>query len=138
MHVLSDANGLPLVIGVSVANTHGSQALKSMVAGLQSRHDPYRGWNYEHGKLHADKTYDVPELRKRLVADVSQFGSPARASSRANDSVAGAGSSSAPCPGSRATAASTTATSAIPATTSPSSASPQPSARYKRLIRLTT
>lgn len=43
MHVLSDANGLPLVVGVSAANTHDSQALKSMVAGLQSRHDPIAG-----------------------------------------------------------------------------------------------
>jgi len=66
MHVLSDANGLPLVVGVSAANTHDSQALKSMVAGLQSRHDPHRGWHYKPRKLHADKAYDVPELRKWL------------------------------------------------------------------------
>ncbi len=31
MHVLSDANGLPLVVGVSSANTHDSEALKPMV-----------------------------------------------------------------------------------------------------------
>ncbi|MCX5433681.1 hypothetical protein OHU11_39285 [Streptomyces sp. NBC_00257] len=34
MHVLSDANGLPLVVGISAANTHDSQGLKPMVAGL--------------------------------------------------------------------------------------------------------
>lgn len=55
MHVLSDAAGLPLVVGVSAANTHDSQGLKPMVAGLQSRHDPHRGWNQKPRKLHADK-----------------------------------------------------------------------------------
>ncbi|MCW2917645.1 MAG: IS1647-like transposase [Actinomycetia bacterium] len=34
MHILSDANGLPLVVGLSAANVHDSQALKPMVAGL--------------------------------------------------------------------------------------------------------
>ncbi len=66
MHVLSDANGLPLVVGVSAANTHDSLGLKPMVAGLQTRHDPENGWHYQPGKLHADKAYDVPDLRKWL------------------------------------------------------------------------
>ena len=66
MHVLSDANGLPLVVGISAANTHDSQGLKPMVAGLRTRHDPYRGWHYKPGKLHADKAYDIPDLRKWL------------------------------------------------------------------------
>ena len=35
-----------------------------MVAGLQSRHDPDRGRYYKPRKLHADKAYDQPELRK--------------------------------------------------------------------------
>jgi hypothetical protein len=34
MHILSDANGLPLVVGLSAANVHDSQALKPMVVGL--------------------------------------------------------------------------------------------------------
>ncbi|MFH8520656.1 IS5 family transposase [Streptomyces gelaticus] len=66
MHVLSDANGLPLVVGLSAANTHDSQGLKPMVAGLQSRHDPHRGWHHKPRKLHADKAYDIPELRRWL------------------------------------------------------------------------
>lgn len=66
MHVLSDANGLPLVVGISAANTHDSQGLKPTVAGLQSRHDPHNGWNFKLRKLHADKAYDTPELRKWL------------------------------------------------------------------------
>jgi transposase len=66
MHVLSDAAGLPLVVGVSAGNTHDSQGLKPMVAGLQSRHDPHNDWNYKPGKLHADKAYDIPDLRRWL------------------------------------------------------------------------
>ncbi|MFC5150106.1 IS5 family transposase, partial [Streptomyces aureoversilis] len=66
MHVLSDQNGLPLVVGVSAANTHDSEALKPMVAGHQTRHDPYRGRYFKPQRLHADKAYDIPHLRKWL------------------------------------------------------------------------
>ncbi|WP_263579527.1 IS5 family transposase [Streptomyces sp. PSKA30] len=66
MHILSDANGLPLVVGVSAANTHDSKALKPMVEGHQTRHDPHRGRHFKPERLHADKAYDVPHLRKWL------------------------------------------------------------------------
>lgn len=33
MHVLSDANGLPLLVGVSARSTHDSEGLKPMVEG---------------------------------------------------------------------------------------------------------
>ncbi|MFF1373640.1 IS5 family transposase [Streptomyces virginiae] len=66
MHVLSDANGLPLIVGVTAANTHDSLALKPMVMGHQTRHDPYRGRHFKPQRLHADKAYDVPHLRKWL------------------------------------------------------------------------
>src|SRR4051812_50047449 len=66
MHILSDANGLPLVVGVSAANVHDSLALKPMVAGHQTRHDPHRGRYFKPQRLHADKAYDVPHLRKWL------------------------------------------------------------------------
>ncbi|OKJ18434.1 transposase [Streptomyces sp. CB02130] len=66
MHVLSDANGLPLIVGVSAANTHDSLALKPMVTGNQTRHDPHRGRHFKPQRLHADKAYDVPHLRKWL------------------------------------------------------------------------
>jgi hypothetical protein len=36
MHVLSDANGLPLLVGISAANTHDSEALKPMITGHQT------------------------------------------------------------------------------------------------------
>jgi transposase len=66
MHVLSDRNGLPLVVGVSAGNTYDSEGLKPMIAGLQTRHDPDRGRHYKPGKLHADKAYDRPDLRRWL------------------------------------------------------------------------
>ncbi|GAA4812948.1 hypothetical protein GCM10023220_50430 [Streptomyces ziwulingensis] len=46
-HVLSDANGLPLRVGLSAAHTHDSRALKPR-------------------RLHADKAYGVPHLRRWL------------------------------------------------------------------------
>ncbi len=66
MHVLSDANGLPLVVGISAANVHDSLALKPVVAGHQTRHDPHRGRYFKPQRLHADKAYDVPHLGKWL------------------------------------------------------------------------
>jgi hypothetical protein len=66
MHVLSDRAGLPLVVGLSADNTHDSHGLKPMVAGLQTRHDPENGWHYKPRKLHADKAYDIPDLRRWL------------------------------------------------------------------------
>ncbi|MFF4309692.1 IS5 family transposase [Streptomyces sp. NPDC001507] len=66
MHILSDANGLPLVVGVSAANVHDSEGLKPMVAGHQTKHDPHRGRYFKPQRLHADKAYDRPDLRKWL------------------------------------------------------------------------
>ncbi|WP_327425725.1 IS5 family transposase (plasmid) [Streptomyces sp. NBC_01527] len=66
MHVLSDANGLPLIVGLSAANVHDSLALKPMVEGHQTRHDPYRGRYFKPQRLHADKAYDIPHLRRWL------------------------------------------------------------------------
>lgn len=42
MHVLSDANGLPLRVGVSAANTHDSQALKPMLSHFHMGHESQR------------------------------------------------------------------------------------------------
>lgn len=66
MHVLSDANGLPLVVGLSAGNTHDSEALKPLILGLHTRHDPHRGRYFKPQRVHADKAYDVPHLRKWL------------------------------------------------------------------------
>ncbi|GFE06462.1 hypothetical protein Scani_27300 [Streptomyces caniferus] len=66
MHILSDANGLPLLVGISAGNTHDSEGLKPMVAGHQTRHDPHRGRYLKPQRLHADKAYDRADLRKWL------------------------------------------------------------------------
>ncbi|AOR29874.1 IS5 family transposase [Streptomyces fodineus] len=64
MHVMSDANGLPLVVGVSAANVHDGLGLKPMIVGLQT--DPHRGHHFKPKRIYADKAYDVPHLRKWL------------------------------------------------------------------------
>ena len=66
MHVLSDANGLPLLVGISVGNVHDSEGLKPMIAGHQSRHNPHRGHYFKPQRLHADTAYDRADLRRWL------------------------------------------------------------------------
>lgn len=61
--MLSDAAGLPLVVGVSAANTPDSQAVVPLVLGIpaiRSRRGPRRR---RPGKLRADKGYDIDDLR---------------------------------------------------------------------------
>ncbi|GHG37089.1 hypothetical protein GCM10018791_63390 [Streptomyces zaomyceticus] len=91
MHVLSDANGLPLLVGVSAANTHDSQALKPMVLGHQTRHDPPRGRHFKPQPLHADKATTYLNCGNGSAGNVSASASHARASSPANDSGAAGG-----------------------------------------------
>ena len=54
------------MVAVSGGNVHDSRGLKPLLAGLHSRHDPDRGRDYRFGKLHADKAYDNPDLRRWL------------------------------------------------------------------------
>jgi transposase len=61
MHILSDANGLPLRVGLSAANTHDSLGLKPMVAHFHVGHESRSGHSKPQ-RLHADKAYDVPDL----------------------------------------------------------------------------
>lgn len=66
LHVLSDANGLPLLVGVSAANTHDSHALQPMIQGLpaiRSRRGPRRR---KPARLRADKGYDSAAHRTWL------------------------------------------------------------------------
>ncbi len=66
MHIPPDANGLPLLVGVSTGNTHDSEGLKPMVEGQQTRHDPHNGRYFKPQRLHADKAYDRADLRRWL------------------------------------------------------------------------
>ncbi|MFL1897508.1 IS5 family transposase [Streptomyces tauricus] len=78
MHVLSDANGLPLRVGLSAANTHDSHGLKPMVAHLHVGHESHSA-DSKPQRLHADKAYDLPDLRrwlhsKRIGARIARKG----------------------------------------------------------------
>lgn len=71
LHVLSDAQGLPLAVAVSAANTHDSQALKPLIRGIpaiRSRRGPRRR---RPAKLRADKAYHSAHhltwLRQRRI-----------------------------------------------------------------------
>jgi transposase len=65
-HVLLDANGLPLLVGVSAGNGHDSEALKPVVEGHRTRHDSHRGRYFKPRRLHADQAYDRADLRRWL------------------------------------------------------------------------
>lgn len=45
---------------------YNEERLEPMVAGHQTRHDPHRGRYFKPQRLHADKAYDRPDLRKWL------------------------------------------------------------------------
>ncbi|MFI2474552.1 IS5 family transposase [Nocardia xishanensis] len=63
LHVLSDRSGIPLAVGVSAANTNDADALRPLVRAIppiRSRRGPRRR---RPTKLHADKAYDIAELR---------------------------------------------------------------------------
>ncbi|WP_433236470.1 IS5 family transposase [Actinomadura nitritigenes] len=71
LHVLSDAAGLPLVVAVSAANVHDSQALKPLLMAspaIRSRRGPRRRRPV---KVRADKAYHSAEhqawLRRRGI-----------------------------------------------------------------------
>ncbi|GHH21984.1 hypothetical protein GCM10017674_77430 [Streptomyces gardneri] len=65
MHILSDANGLPLRVGLSAANTHDSLGLKPMLSHFHMGHESHAA-DSKPTRLHADKAYDIPHLRKWL------------------------------------------------------------------------
>ncbi|WP_328549589.1 IS5 family transposase [Streptomyces sp. NBC_00366] len=79
LHVLSDAQGIPLAVAVSGANMHDSLALKPLILGIpavRSRRGPRRRRPV---KLRADKAYFYAEhlswLRERgLVARIARPG----------------------------------------------------------------
>ena len=62
MHVLSDADALPLRVGLSAANVHDSQALKPMLSHFHMGHESH-ATESKPRRLHADKAYGIPHLR---------------------------------------------------------------------------
>ncbi|MGQ4439270.1 IS5 family transposase [Streptomyces violaceoruber] len=72
LHILTDAQGLPMVLGVSAANVNDVQALVPLILGLpavRSRRGPRRR---HPGKLRADKAYhsavNIAWLRQRNIS----------------------------------------------------------------------
>lgn len=66
IHIIVDRNEMPISIGISAANLHDSQALEALVRGIppiRSRRGPRRR---RPDKLHGDKGYDYPHLRRWL------------------------------------------------------------------------
>ncbi|WP_330280734.1 IS5 family transposase [Streptomyces sp. NBC_00056] len=66
IHLIVDRNGLPISLGISAANTHDSQGFEPLVRGIppiRSRRGPRRR---RPDKLHGDKGYDYPHLRRWL------------------------------------------------------------------------
>jgi IS5 family transposase len=57
LHVLSEAQGIPLAVAVSAANTHDSLALKPLIRGLPAIRSRRRPRRRRPGKLRADKAY---------------------------------------------------------------------------------
>jgi transposase len=68
-HLLIDAGGLPLAVGLSAANTHDSRLLEPMVDAVPAivgpRGRPGRP-RRRPAKLHGDKGYDYPSCRQAL------------------------------------------------------------------------
>jgi len=68
-HLLIDATGLPLAVGLSAANTHDSQLLEQLIdavpAVIGPRGRPGRP-RRRPAKLHANKGYDFPGCRRLL------------------------------------------------------------------------
>jgi IS5 family transposase len=68
-HLLIDASGVPLAVGLSAANTHDSQLLEQLVdavpAVIGPRGRPGRP-RRRPAKLHGDKGYDFPTCRRTL------------------------------------------------------------------------
>ncbi|MEU3373513.1 IS5 family transposase [Streptomyces sp. NPDC006711] len=66
IHLIVDRNSLPISIGISAANDHGSLALIPLMRGIppiRSRFGPRRR---RPAKLHGDKGYDYDHLRNWL------------------------------------------------------------------------
>ena len=76
-HLVIDANGIPLTVGPSAANTHDSQLLEPLVdavpAVIRPRGRPGRP-RRRPAKLHADNGYDYPICRRRGVESSQRLG----------------------------------------------------------------
>ncbi len=66
IHLITERTGLPVSVGISGANLHDSQALIPLVKGIPPIRSRRGRRRRKPGKLHADKGYDYPHLRRWL------------------------------------------------------------------------
>lgn len=99
MHVLSDANGLPIVVGLSAASTHDSLALKPVIQGHKRDTTPTAAGTSSPDVSTQTRPTTSLTCENGCGASTSVSVSPARESSPANGWGADDGSSNAPCPG---------------------------------------
>ena len=64
LHVLTDANGVPLAARVGPANRHDSTAFEAMLDAVPPVRTPAGRRRKRPGKLHADKGYDYRRCRE--------------------------------------------------------------------------
>ncbi len=70
-HLAVDRNGIPLAVRLSTANAHDSTQLLPLIDAIPATNGPRGrpGWPRKRpAKLHADKAYDYPVLRRALRA----------------------------------------------------------------------
>ena len=105
LHVLSDAEEVPLAVAVSGANMHNSLALKPLILGIPAVRSRRGARRRRPVKLRADKAYFSAEHLSWLRERGSSRASRGQASSPANALGGTAGRSSGRLLGSSATAA---------------------------------
>ncbi|MEV7565684.1 IS5 family transposase [Streptomyces tanashiensis] len=66
IHLVTDRSGLPVAVAISAANTHDSLALKPLVASIPPIRSRRGLRRRRPDKLHGDKGYDYPHLRRWL------------------------------------------------------------------------
>lgn len=66
IHLLVDCAGLPLSVGISAVNTHDKLALEPLVRGIAPIRSRRGARRRRPAKLHGDKGYDYPDLRRWL------------------------------------------------------------------------
>lgn len=86
MHVLSDADGLPLRVGLSAANTHDSQALKPMLSHFHMGANPTRA-NRSPAAFKPTRRTTSLTCGDGSGASTSESASPAKASTPASGSA---------------------------------------------------
>lgn len=64
--MITDADGIPLVTGLTAANTHDSEALQALVAAIPAVRSRRGRRRRRPVKLRADKGYDFDVHRRRL------------------------------------------------------------------------